>query len=330
MNHRDPLVNSNQNGFEQGVRHFLIQKPETLGATLKFHLNWTDETSLEALTFGTIYLNNKRLSSSGQTEPFDSDNENTLRLQLKAKDYLRVHTRPRRFQKNDFDWRARIFFQNSDFIVVDKPAGLPCHPTVDNVKENLLSYLQDSLGFKNLGVTHRLDLVTQGLLVVAKSKDFVRSFNLELAEKRVQKKYEAIVSNPPPSLGLHTHFMEPSPRAPKRVVAEARPGFARCDLILEHLERLPTGLAIESGLAEADRRKLTLFKLHIALLTGRTHQIRAQLSTLGCPILGDVAYGGLVTPNPSGDGAIQLCSSELAFEIGGEHYHFKRPLIFPL
>lgn len=245
-------------GFEYGVKHLLSPKSGLLSDVLLSTLELSEESFKELLALGSIYLEGQRLL------------ENAL---VPEGAYVRLHSKPRRFPKNTFDWSQRVIFENNNFVVVNKPAALPVHPSVDNIRENLQVYLSEFLK-TDLLITHRLDVPTSGLLVLAKTKGFLTLFNQLLVQRSVEKIYRARVQGVSLKEGLYTHYMEQSPRAPKRVQAEEFPEGLQCRLKV---------FDIRDDESEQEVR--------IELLTGRTHQIRAQLSALGSPICGDVMYG---------------------------------------
>jgi 23S rRNA pseudouridine1911/1915/1917 synthase len=214
------------------------------------------------LSFGSIYVKGQRCL------------ENT---QIESGIYVRVHQNPRRFPIEQFRWPEQKVFENENLIVINKPAGLPVHPTVDNTQENLVALLEKTLQYE-VFVTHRLDVATHGLLIFAKNKSEQTRINNCLMQGQVRKMYRALVHGTNLPIGEILHYMEPSPRAPKTVSTLDRPGWVPCRLkILDQTEIFP-------GHSE----------VIIELITGRTHQIRAQLSASGFPIVGDRAYGSSV------------------------------------
>lgn len=277
-------------GFEYGVRHIISPESGWLYDVLLGTLELSRENFDFLLRMGSIYLNHIRIS------------ENSL---ISVGDYIRVHTKPRRFLPKDKTWPERIVFQNDDFVVLNKPSGLPVNASVDNIVEHTQNYLEETLGSKVYG-THRLDVATSGLIVFAKNKNFQSEFNKLFIEREVIKIYEAEVLGTPHTLGLIRHYMEPSPRAPKTVSENAQEKWLECLLEI---------LSIETTDGKS--------KLRIQLHTGRTHQIRAQLSALGFPIIGDRAYGGQEVM--SDFETIQLRSVELKFTnpLSQEFHHFK-------
>lgn len=272
-------------GFEYGVKHFANSKGDHLIEVVASTLQMTPTEVLSLLKLGAVYVNNQRQHENIFIEPHQT---------------IRVHTKPRRFNCQ-FDWRARIIFENADFIVLNKPSGIPSHPSVDNVIENALTQTSQAIRAP-LFITHRLDTLTEGIIVYAKNNQFVRAFNIQLQNQLIEKKYCALVEADKDLPARVIHYMEPSPRAPKKVSPTAIENWAFCELEILQQQKKNDGLWVK-----------------INLLTGRTHQIRAQLSELGAPILGDTMYGAKKT---SKNGGIALRACELQFNWEGQLMQF--------
>lgn len=284
-------------GFEYGVKHIispLAPLPEdSLPPRVSDILLSTTDLDLKQienlLNLGAIYLEGQRLQEN---------------LVISPGTYLRVHTKPRRFPKNDGQWAQRILFENTHFIVINKISGLPVHASVDNLRENVQAYVQEALG-QPVFLTHRLDVPTRGLIVYGKTAEFQTAFNKMLIARELKKIYRARV-NKKPSLGMLIHYMEPSPRAPKKVLREEQFGWQQCVLEILSATLLADGT----------------YELKIHLHTGRTHQIRAQLGFEGCPIVGDHTYGAEKIWD---EDKIELEACELEFTnpLTMEQHHFK-------
>jgi 23S rRNA pseudouridine1911/1915/1917 synthase len=219
----------------------------------------TPNEAQRLISFGAVYLDRQRVRSN---QPVFSGQ------------YIRVHIQPKRFPVAGINWHSRIVVHNGDFVVVNKPSGVPVHATVDNACENVLYQLSDFLGTP-LYITQRLDTEVSGLLVLAKTKAFQREFNGLLVERKVKKRYRALVTAAP-ALGRYVHYLESSKRSPKAVHTTEGPNSQRCALTVLNVRPI---------------RTVSQFDVEIDLETGRTHQIRAQLSAMGSPIVGDALYG---------------------------------------
>lgn len=161
----------NARGFEYGVRHILSPLAGKLSQSVCEELSISLEEFEFLLNFGAIYYKGQRILED---------------ITVSQQDYIRVHTKPRRFPMELLQKRDLIVFENENFVVLNKPAGIPVHPTVDNIKENILFFIEQH--FKHsLYVTHRLDVPTQGLIVYAKNKEFQSAFNKLLISQAITK-----------------------------------------------------------------------------------------------------------------------------------------------
>ncbi len=288
----DPVnIQEYARGFEYGVIHCRCEKPEDLISFIETHIKDFSYTPQELLELGSVYVNHHRALTNRGLIPAD---------------YVRIHRKPRRFGVKDILWKERVIFENELFLILNKPAEVPCHPTVDNIQENVLKSLTKSMN-REFYITHRLDTPTEGLLILSKDKESQKRINQAFAERNVKKIYRAWSTNKNLAPGFYEHHMIKSPRAPKLLSESAQENTESCQLIVNEVE---------------------LFKDHaeysIELVTGRTHQIRAQMSQLGAPLLGDKMYSGPEWENKEG---IALWCSELiiAESVFGQKFHFKLP-----
>lgn len=275
-------------GFEYGVKHFFNTNRAVLTEILFESLGLSVHDSTSLLNLGAIYVNNQRQKSDDVIE------ENQ---------HIRVHTKPRRYNTRQ-SWRELVVFENHDFLVLNKPSGIPSHPSVDNAVENSLTQTAQALQTELL-ITHRLDTLTSGLIVYAKNADFVKQFNIQMQNRFVEKKYVALAETTKTLPSRLVDYMEPSPRAPKKVSPNFTEGWALCEL-----EILSQKIIFDYSW------------IKINLLTGRTHQIRAQLANAGAPLFGDKLYGATMNFAPE---AIALRACELQFNYKGQRLKFNLP-----
>lgn len=185
-----------------------------------------------------------------------------------------------------------ILYEDADMLVVNKPAGLVCHPTKGNAWSSLISRVRLHLGETIPGhLVNRLDRETSGIVLVAKGDRRAGKLKQLFAEREVAKEYLAIV---------HGHV------ATESVVCEAPLGrdeaakVAVKDCVRTDGSSAKTEFRVERRFAcvvPDDSGALTLAERHFTLLrvfphTGRKHQIRIHLAHLGHPIVGDKIYGG--------------------------------------
>jgi 23S rRNA pseudouridine1911/1915/1917 synthase len=179
-----------------------------------------------------------------------------------------------------------IVYQDSDLIVVDKPAGMVVHPAAGHATGTLVNALLhhvDDLsgigGEKRPGIVHRLDRGTSGLMVVAKHDAAHAELARQFADREVEKEYIALTWG---EVMAGRRIDAPIGRDPSNRKKMA-PASARVRRSREAVTRIVR--------AEHFGRVLTLAQ--VAIHTGRTHQIRVHLSGIGHPIVGDALYGGV-------------------------------------
>jgi 23S rRNA pseudouridine1911/1915/1917 synthase len=175
-----------------------------------------------------------------------------------------------------------ILYEDGDLLVVDKPAGMVVHPAAGHghgtLVNALLHHVDDLSGIggeQRPGIVHRLDRGTSGMLVVAKHDSAHRALVRQFQERSIEKHYIALAWG---VVHAGRRIEEPIGRDPR------------------HRKRMTTKVrrsreAITRVTAAQDLHGVSL--LHLAIATGRTHQIRVHLSAIGHPVVGDPLYGGV-------------------------------------
>jgi 23S rRNA pseudouridine1911/1915/1917 synthase len=209
--------------------------------------------------------------------------------------------------------RWPIFFRDNHLLVLYKPAGLVMQRDYKG-KANLLDLTKTWIkmhyhkpGRVFAGLVHRLDAPVAGVVVVARTSKAASRLSAQFREGAVRKQYLAVVCGAPPKREARlTHH-----------------------LVRDGRLRRPALTAAEGGRTAALRYRLQAQQANLGLMaieleTGRRHQIRAQLSAIGCPILGDVRYGA---PSPMPHGRIALLARILAFDhpTQGTRLQFSSP-----
>ena len=201
------------------------------------------------------------------------------------------------------DAAGRILYEDNHLLVVNKKAGeiVQADMTED---ETLTSFYKSFIAMRDgkegsvfIGVPHRLDRPVSGIVLLAKTSKALARLNEMFRKGDIHKYYWALVYAAPPApegkLSGHIYRIESQNKS-----YMCRPGAMRKDARLAELEyRL---------LDKTDRYWL----LEVKLLTGRHHQIRCQLSDMGCIIKGDLKYGA---PRSNPDGSICLHSRRVTF-----------------
>jgi len=167
-----------------------------------------------------------------------------------------------------------ILHQDGHIIVINKPADLPVLPDGWDPDAPYLRQLLEEEFSQQIWVVHRLDKVTSGVMVFARTAEAHRELNRQFDRHEVEKVYQAIVEGIPP-WDEHTarHMLQTNVGRKHRTVVVHKRG-KNSETVFKVLKR---------GQAQA------LIEAHPK--TGRTHQIRVHLSALGYPILGDTLYG---------------------------------------
>lgn len=218
-----------------------------------------------------------------------------------------------------------IVFEDEHLIIVDKPAGLVVHPAAGNLDGTLVNALLHHCrgelsgigGVARPGIVHRIDKDTSGLLVVAKTDKAHEGLAAQFADHSIERAYRAVVGGRPvPSSGTVRGAIARSTHDRKKMalVEDGRGKHA-----VTHFRTLET------------LRGATLVECRLE--TGRTHQVRVHMASIGHALLGDPVYGR--TPSalrPSlgrlGFSRQALHAAELGFvhPVSGERVHFASPL----
>ena len=179
----------------------------------------------------------------------------------------------------------------SDIVQGDKTGDVTLG---DKVKEYIKTKYEKP-GEVFLGVVHRLDRPVSGVILFARTSKSLTRLNQMLKAHQLNKTYWAVVKNPPPQNEGHlVHYITRNEARNKSFVSEFLVKGAKKAELLYRLS------------AKSDNYYL----LEVNLLTGRHHQIRAQLSYIGCPIKGDLKYG---YPRSNPDGSIHLHARHISF-----------------
>ena len=174
--------------------------------------------------------------------------------------------------------KLNIIYEDEILLVCNKPAGLMVEPdrnNFPNLLQEVKNYLKHSTREKlpYAQHLHRLDRPTGGVILFTKKKEYLKNLSEQFAQRTVSKYYLALTKNAPQQMsGVLEHW---------------------------HRKEKKKAVLVPEGAAFAEKAKLEynvkphgdFFLWEIKLYTGKFHQIRIQLASLGCPVLGDELYG---------------------------------------
>ena len=229
----------------------------------------------KAINLGNVIVNGNFVKSNYLLRSFD---EIEIELPVPDKQEILAENIP-----------LDIIFEDEYFLIVNKPAGMVTHPAYKNYSGTLVNavmyYAQqknESLsninGFERAGIVHRLDKDTSGLLVIAKDEETHRLLSQQFFKHTIEREYNAII------WGL---MKEKSGTIENRLGRDKRD---RKKVAVLHPDETTGRIAITDYEVIEEYEFLSLIKL--ILKTGRTHQIRVHLSSIGHAVFGDDTYGG--------------------------------------
>jgi 23S rRNA pseudouridine1911/1915/1917 synthase len=195
-----------------------------------------------------------------------------------------------------------VIYEDNHLIAVNKPVGDLVHgdetgdDTLADAVKQYIKVRYEKPGDVFLGVIHRLDRPVSGVVIFARTSKALTRMNEKMRDKAITKKYLAIVQHRPDPLSatITHHLVKDETKNVVRAYASRKAGTKESTLSYEVF-------------GELEGRVL----LDINPLTGRSHQIRAQLAKIGCPIVGDLKYGAEA---PLQDKSIALHCKEMTFE----------------
>lgn len=181
----------------------------------------------------------------------------------------------------------RVLYNNHGLLIIDKPAGMVVHPGAGFKGDTLASALL--YNFKDIhlvgedhrpGIVHRLDKDTSGVMLVARTQEMYEYLKEAFSERKIKKEYIALVYG---DLENHHGFIETP-------IGKSKTDFRKQTAKdpVDPKPALTEYSVLEKFAIGVDKYTLILVKLH----TGRTHQIRVHMSSIGHPLMGDELYGG--------------------------------------
>ena len=204
-----------------------------------------------------------------------------------------------------------IVYQDQNILIVDKPIGLVVHADNDHTKDTLIDRITKYLIQTNQyspnqersfspALCNRLDRNTCGLVVCAKNSQSLRDVNYMIKQNLIHKKYLCIVTGVPKKTNgsIVAYHHKDSKTNTVTLCSKPKPDYKQ---IVTKYRVLKTN------------EELSL--VEVELVTGRTHQIRASMSYIGCPILGDSKYGSRQSNQKYNERFQCLCAYSITFEL---------------
>lgn len=259
----------------------------------------------KALRENKIKVNGKKMPLSTRVQ-----NGDVIRLFLKEE------------QLEDRPLPSAVFvYEDGDILVVNKPAGIEVDgPAADTLIKRVQATLSAKGEPGHAVLCHRLDTGTSGLVLLAKNAQAEQFLTAAIKARAIEKRYLCVTFGrpKPPAALMHDYLIKDAQRGVVRIVSSPAGGA----------KEVITGY---ETLAVSGRLAL----LQVELVTGRTHQIRAHLAHIGCPILGDSKYGNNAANRELHFKYQALCAWELRFpakiedpqfsHLAGRVFHAEKP-----
>ena len=252
----------------------------------------------KSLRKGKIKLNKKKINSSYKLKIGDEVNFYNFNYEFKQNDKIKYIPSKKNINENE----NTIIENNDDFIVINKKSGISVQGGTKS-KKNLIDIFSNSALFKNTKPysVHRLDKQTSGVMVIAKNYSSAKLLTTLFRLRKIHKTYLAICYG----------------------IFKNKKGEIRGNLVKYEKEKKISELAITNYNVISSNNFLSF--LELKPITGRKHQLRKQLSTIGNPIVGDDKYNIINSKNKVNK-KLMLHAYKIKFLINNKKFNFKAEL----
>ena len=207
-----------------------------------------------------------------------------------------------------------ITYEDENILIINKPAGLSSHSNAKGEHDDLVSrmlrylydkgeYMPESENTFAPALCNRLDTNTHGIVIAAKNAAALRIINEKIRSREIKKYYRCTVSGivKPESATLEGYIVKDGHTNKSSISKYETDGAKKVVTRYKTIDRLADTTVLE-----------------VELVTGRSHQIRAHLASIGHPIVGDVKYGGRKTASRGGRSYQELCAYKISFEFAAD------------
>lgn len=214
---------------------------------------------------------------------------------------------------NISNFRQQVIFEDNYILVLNKPAGMSSEGP-KGLSICVSNYFKEQYPWKKqiiAGVVHRLDRPASGVIIFAKTKMALKNLNEQFAKRRIEKRYLVICENEPiEQEGFLTNWLVKNKELRRAQITGSGKNEAKEAQLKYSVVESKNGHSL----------------IKVDLLTGRYHQIRVQFAAIGCPVVGDVLYGGKI--DDAMRGGIYLHSYALVLEHpkSGDKVQFNAPI----
>ena len=232
----------------------------------------------QALRKGDVKVEGKKVKENYRLSLNEKISVKYLKAEISSDE--NKNYRKNKIEKKILDkYKKSVIFENEDFFIVNKEGNIPMHKGTGH-KYGLSEIFKEIYNSENINFANRLDYETSGLVIGCKTLKFLRYISEKIRNNEVQKRYIAVVHG----------IIEKEKFTIENYLAVGKNGVSVTENKIEGKKSITEFRCIERKIYESNKN-IGKTILDINLVTGRKHQIRAQISNYGYPIIGDRKYG---------------------------------------